>query len=49
MRDTKCDSMIRVRVPSELIERIKKAARKARRSYSEFVRITLEDAANADN
>jgi predicted DNA binding CopG/RHH family protein len=48
MKTTKCDAELRVRVPSELIQKLKIAAKKARRSYPDFVRISLEDASGAN-
>lgn len=43
MSDTKCDGQIHVRLPSELIEKLKLLAKKDRRDLSDYVRITLED------
>lgn len=46
MADTKCDSAIHLRLPSETIDKLKAKAKKARRNFSEYLRLTLEDHAN---
>lgn len=46
MKTTKLDAELRVRVPSDLIDAVKKAAKKNRRTFPDFVRIALEDASN---
>lgn len=49
MKTTKLDAELRVRVPSELIEAIKKAAKRNRRAFPDFVRIALEDASTVQH
>lgn len=48
MKNTKCDGAVHVRLPSELIEKLKKMAAKARRDLSNYIRVTLEDHAEAN-
>lgn len=46
MESTKCDTDLHIRIQSELLERLKKMAKKARRGLADYLRITLEDHAS---
>lgn len=45
----KKDAVLRLRIPSDLLEKIDGAAAKQRRERSDWVRIVLEDAINAES
>jgi predicted DNA binding CopG/RHH family protein len=48
MESQKLDSEISVRLHSETIAALKKKAEEQRRKLAEYIRLTLEDAANAE-
>lgn len=49
MDSQKLDTSINIRLTSEVLDALKKKAKKDRRNVSDFIRIKLEDLANGDN